>query len=375
MEVSIPVIHTEFGRFFLPGPTEVRREILEAMLGPMMGHRTPEMEALMDRIQPGLRHAFCTERPVYVAPSSGTGMMEMAVRSVGQRRALCLVNGAFSERFARIADQAGLEVERIDIEWGAAHTPEMVEDAMARGDFDTVTVCHSETSTGVLNPIREIAEVVHRHGAMVCVDTVSSQAGAPVETDAWELDFVATGSQKAFALPPGLAFGVARPAVLERAAANPRRGLYFDVLEYERNLEKSQTPNTPAVSLMYAAAAQVQSILEEGIETRWARHAAMAERTYAWVDEMRDRGYALDVLAPAGYRSPTVTCITVPEGVLATEVCGGLRARGYVIAPGYGKELESMIRIGHMGDHTIGGLDALLDVLTEVLGEVMATHG
>jgi predicted phosphoserine aminotransferase len=375
MEVSIPMIHTEFGRFFLPGPTEVRREVLEAMLGPMMGHRTAEMEALMERIQPGLKHAFRTERPVYVAPSSGTGMMEMAVRSVGQRRALCLVNGAFSERFARIADLSGLEVTRLEVEWGDAHTPGMVDDAMAGGDFDTVTVCHSETSTGVLNPIREIARVAHDHGAMVCVDTVSSLAGAPVETDAWELDFVATGSQKSFALPPGLAFGVARPAVLERAAANPQRGLYFDILEYERNLEKSQTPNTPAVSLMYAAAAQMTAILEEGIENRWERHRLMAERTYEWVDEMRGDGFQLGILAPDGYRSPTVTCVTMPEGLVGSDVCGAMRAQGYVIAPGYGKARDDMIRIGHMGDHTVAELNALLEVLAGVLREVVAAHG
>jgi predicted phosphoserine aminotransferase len=374
MEVSIPLIHTEFGRFFLPGPTEVRREVLEAMLGPMMGHRTRSMEALMDQIQPGLRHAFRTERPVYVAPSSGTGMMEMAVRSVGQRRALCLVNGAFSERFAKIADQSGLEVERLEVGWGDPHTPEMVERSLARGDFDTVTVCHSETSTGVLNPIREIAAAAHRHGAMVCVDTVSSMAGAPVETDAWELDFVATGSQKSFALPPGLAFGVAQPAVLERAAANPRRGLYFDVLEYERNLEKSQTPNTPAVSLMYAAATQMSAILEEGIESRWDRHRRMAERTYQWVEETRARGHDVGILAPAGYRSPTVTCVTMPNGRGATDICAALNARGYTIAPGYGAMKDRMIRIGHMGDHTVAELEELLDVLTDVVSEVLPGH-
>jgi predicted phosphoserine aminotransferase len=365
----------EFGRFFLPGPTEVRREVLEAMLGPMMGHRTPEMEALMERIQPGLRHAFRTERPVYVAPASGTGMMEMAVRSVGQRRALCLVNGAFSERFARIADLADLEVERIEVEWGDYHDPAAVEDVLGGGDFDTLVVCHSETSTGVLNPIRELAEVAHRHGAMICVDTVSSLAGAPVETDAWGLDFVATGSQKSFALPPGLAFGVATPAVLERAAANPRRGLYFDALEYERNLEKSQTPNTPAVSLMYAAAVQMEAILEEGIENRWERHRLMAERTYQWVDEMRADGLPVGILAPEGYRSPTVTCVTLPAELRGSEVCGAVQAQGYVIAPGYGKAKDDMVRIGHMGDHTLSELDALLEILTRVLREAMAPHG
>jgi predicted phosphoserine aminotransferase len=368
-------MRTEFGRFFLPGPTEVRREILEAMLGPMMGHRTAEMEALMERIQPGLRQVFRTARPVYVAPTSGTGMMEMAVRSVAQRRVLSLVNGAFSERFALIADQCGLEVKRLEVKWGEHHSPALLDGALEGAEFDTVTVCHSETSTGVLNPIRELAEVAHRHGAMICVDTVSSMAGAPVATDAWELDFVATGSQKAFALPPGLAFGSALEPVLERAAANPRRGLYFDVLEYERNLAKSQTPNTPAVSLMYAAAAQMEAILEEGVEARLRRHADMAERTYAWVEDMRSRGFELGVLAPADYRSPTVTCITVPDGIRGSDVCGAVRARGFVVAPGYGKARDAMIRIGHMGDHSVAGLDALLDVLTDVFQEALAAHG
>ena len=364
-----------FGRFFLPGPTEVRPRILKAMVGPMMGHRTPDMEALMERIQPGLQHAFRTTRPVYVAPSSGTGMMEMAIRNVARRRVLSLVNGAFSERFATIAEACGLEVERLEVEWGLAHSPDQLDDALRRGDFDTVTICHSETSTGVLNPIRDLTDVAHRHGAMVCVDTVSSMAGAPVETDAWGIDFVATGSQKAFALPPGLGFGCAQPAVLERAMENSARGYYYDALAFERNLEKSQTPNTPAISLMYAAAVQMEAILAEGIENRWRRHAAMAERTWSWVDEMRAGGIELNVLAPPDRRSPTVTCITVPERLPATNVCGALRARGWVIAPGYGPARNDMIRIGHMGDHTLTELDALLAALAEVLSESMASHG
>ncbi len=365
----------EFGRFFLPGPTEVRREVLEAMLGPMMGHRTPEMEALMERLQPGLKDVFRTRRPVYVAPCSGTGMMEMAVRNTARRRVLSLVNGAFSGRFATIAEQSGFETTRLEVDFGRNHTPEMLDDALAAGDFDTVTICHSETSTGVLNPIRELTAAAHRHGAMACVDTVSSMAGAPVETDEWEIDFVVTGSQKAFALPPGLGFGVAQPAVLERAAQSPTRGLYFDVLEFERNLEKSQTPNTPAVSLMYAAAVQVEAIREEGIENRWARHRAMAERTYTWVEELRGRGVEVGILAPEGYRSPTVTCVTMPPGVNAPDICSAMRARGYVIATGYGPAKNDMIRIGHMGDHAIGELDSLLDVLSELFEEVLAAHG
>jgi predicted phosphoserine aminotransferase len=356
-----------FGRFFLPGPTEVRPEVLEAMVGPMMGHRTPEAEELMRRIQPGLRHVFRTRRPVYLAPSSGTGMMEMAIRNVARRRVLSLVNGAFSERFARIAERCGLEVDRLSVDWGANHSPDRLEDAMADRDYDTVTICHSETSTGVLNPVAELTAVAHGRGAMVCVDTVSSMGGAPFETDDWGVDAVVTGAQKALALPPGLGFAVVQEPVLERAAANPTRGLYFDALAFEKNLERDQAPNTPAISLMYAAALQMEAILEEGIDARWARHRAMAERTYRWVEERRDAGVPLGIFAPDGYRSPTVTCVTLPPELRGTAVCAAMRGRGFVIAPGYGSRKDDMVRIGHMGDHTIDELDAVLDALADSL--------
>ncbi len=362
----------EFGRFFLPGPTEVRWEILEAMVAPMMGHRTPEAEALMERIQPGLRHVFRTERPVYLAPSSGTGMMEMAIRNASEARVLSLVNGAFSDRFARIGEACGRTVDRVEVEWGEHHTPQMLADALAAGDYDTVTICHSETSTGVLNPIGELAEVAHAHGAVVLVDTVSSMGGAPVETDDWAIDFVVSSAQKAMALPPGLGFAAVQEHILERAREIPGRGLYYDVLAFEKNLAKLQAPNTPAISLMYAAAVQMEAILEEGIENRWARHQAMAERTYAWVDGMRDDGLDLGILAPPGFRSPTVTGVTLPDGVSGLDVVAKLRARGWVVAPGYGKLKPTMIRIGHMGDHTVAELDGLLDVLTGVMKETAA---
>ncbi len=364
-----------FGRFFLPGPTEVRPEVLEAMLAPMTGHRTPEMEALMERIQPGLQQAFGTRRPVYVAPSSGTGMMEMAIRNVATRRVLSLVNGAFSERFAKIAEQCGIPVDRVAVDWGENHTPMLLAAALDEGDYDAVTVCHSETSTGVLNPVAELAEVTRAHDVMLCVDTVSSMAGAPFHTDEWGVDFVVTGSQKAFALPPGLGFAVASERALERARSNPSRGYYFDALAYEKNLEKNQTPNTPAISLLYAAAVQMEAIVEEGIDARWARHRAMAERTYAWVDERRAEGLELGILAPAGYRSPTVTCVTLPPDIQGSAICAAMRAQGFVIASGYGRMKDDMVRIGHMGDHSLEELDVLLETLQGVLREVGVAHG
>lgn len=359
---------SSFGRFFLPGPTEVRPEILAAQVRPMLGHRGKGIQELIGAVQPVLQDLFRTERPVYISSSSATGLMEAAVRNAARRRVLALVNGAFAERFHRIALACGLQADALEVPWGEPNTPQMLEDALRRGDYDAVTVVHSETSTGVLNPIEALAAVAHAAGDVVLlVDSVSGVGGARVEADAWGLDFVLTGSQKALALPPGLAFGVAQETVLQRAEAKPARGIYFDLLEFERNIRKQQTPNTPAVSLLYALAAQLQRIGAETMEARWARHEAMARHTWAWVDAMRDRGVALEVLAPEGYRSPTLTCIRLPEPWTGPQVCAALGERGYTVAPGYGKLKEPMIRIGHMGDHTVQELDALLGALEEVL--------
>lgn len=357
-----------FGRFFLPGPTEVRPELLKAMMQPMIGHRVREMEELMQRIQPGLKSIFKTERPVYVAASSATGFMEGALRNGVRRRVLCLVNGAFSKRFYNIAVATGLDADPLECEWGDVNTANALHMTLRRGIYDAVTVVHSETSTGVLNPIRDLVEVTKAAGDVVLlVDSVSSMGGTHIETDKWGLDFILAGSQKCLALPPGLAFGVAQPNILERAKTKTDRGIYFDFIEFEKNLQKNQTPNTPAVSLMYALEAQLDAIKEETLERRCARHTAMAKRTYEWVDEMNERGVKLGVLAPAGFRSPTVTCITLPAGLAGTRIAADAKARGFVIATGYGKLKDSTFRIGHMGDHTVDELEELLAVLQDVL--------
>jgi aspartate aminotransferase-like enzyme len=359
-----------FGTFFLPGPTEVRREVLAAMMQPMIGHRVVEMEDLMGRIQPRLKAVFQTERPVYVSASSATGLMEGALRNGARRRVLSLVNGAFSERFFQIARATGLEADSLEVKWGTAHTAEMLENALARGIYDAVTVAHSETSTGVLNPIEELAAVTQRAGDVVLlVDSVSALAGADCRTDEWGIDLVLTGSQKALALPPGLAFCAAQRHILDRALSKNDRGIYFDFHEFERNILKNQTPNTPAVSLLYALDAQLQRIEAEGLQARFDRHLEMAARVYEWVDDMREnRGVDIHVLAPEDYRSPTVTCITVPEGWSGPKVAAGVQERGFTIATGYGAMREATFRIGHMGDHTMNRLERLLDVIADVFG-------
>lgn len=357
-----------FGRFFLPGPTELRPEVLEAMMRPMIGHRGRGMEQLYAQLQPPLRRLFRTERQVYIASSSATGLMEGAVRNGARHRVLALVNGAFSERFRKIAVACGLEADELRVELGQPNLPEQLTDALRQKAYDAVTVVHSETSTGVLNPIAELALVAHAAGDIaILVDSVTGIAGTPVETDAWGLDVVLTGSQKALALPPGLALGVASERVLERARQQPHRGVYFDFLEFEKYGAQNQTPNTPSVSLLYALAVQLERIDAETVEGRWERHLAMARRTWRWVDEMNDRGLALGILAPEGYRSPTVSCITLPDGHSGPAVTSELKQRGFTIATGYGPLKDSSIRIGHMGDHTVGELEELLAELARVL--------
>ncbi|MHC4729138.1 MAG: pyridoxal-phosphate-dependent aminotransferase family protein [Planctomycetota bacterium] len=312
----------DFGRYFVPGPSEVHPDVLQAMARPVVYHRTPEARELLDRVQP-----------------------------------VTLVNGAFSERFARIAAACGHDVERCEKPWGAVHAPA----DLAIDGHQAVTVVHSETSTGALQPLAELARAAD---VPLLVDSVSGAGGVPVEMDARGLAYVCTGAQKALALPPGLGFAAASERLLELAAGADRRGLYLDLLEYEAKAP----PFTPAISLLYALDAQLQRIAREGLAARFARHQRMAERTWAWVASARERlGVGLEVLAPEGFRSPTVTCIRLPAPLTGPEVVRRLRERGYSVAAGYGRLKETSFRIGHMGEQTTETLEGLLAACDEAL--------
>jgi aspartate aminotransferase-like enzyme len=364
---------TDFGRFFLPGPTEVRREVLEAMARPVIGHRGSEMSRILAECDPVLRDLFRTSRPVYVASSSATGLMEASVRNGVRAKALSLVNGAFSKRFRDLVRDCGREVETYEVAPGQCPDPDQVFERLRAGGFDAVTVVHSETATGVLAPLFEISEAVRRaeretgEEVLVLADGVTSVGGAIVESEAWALDFVLTGSQKAMALPPGLAFGTASARMMAKAATLAGRGHYFDLLEFDEFWKKHQTPTTPAISLIYALAEQCRHIAAEGVDARAGRHRAMAERCWEWVTEKGPK-WGMSLFAPEGCRSPTVTCIGVDGPVPAPEVVGRLKAKGWTIGGGYGPLKERTIRIGHMGDHTVDELEALLATLEEVLG-------
>jgi aspartate aminotransferase-like enzyme len=353
-----------FGRFFLPGPTEVHPEVLQAMLRPMIGHRSGAMENLLTGIAPGLARLFRTSGPVLVGTASATGFMELAVRNGVRRRALSLVNGAFSERFARLVTACGKECVRLDVPLGCAIEADMLRDALRRTPVDAVTLVHSETSTGVLQDAAGLAAVAHEFDdVLVLVDAVTSLAGSPVEPDAWGLDFTFTGSQKALALPPGLALGVASERMRRRAPTLPGRGAYFDLPSFEEATRRSQPTNTPAISLFYALELQLARIERAGgVERRWEQHDAMRRRVEAWSTE-----HGLALLPAEGRRSWTVSCLKVPAGKTAADLVGSVKRQGWTIGAGYGALKDSTIRIGHMGDHSVATLDELLAVLEPAL--------
>jgi len=353
-----------FGRFFLPGPTDIHPDVLAAMQRPMIGHRSGAMEKLLAGIAPRLASLARTKEPVLVGTASATGFMEMAVRNGVRRRALSLVNGAFSDRFARLVGACGKECIRLDVPLGCAVEPDMLRDALKRTPVDAVTVVHSETSTGVLQDVAALASVVREFDdVLVLVDAVTSLAGSPVEPDRWGLDFTFTGSQKALALPPGLALGVASERMRQRAKTLPGRGQYFDLVSFEEATRKSQPTNTPAISLLYALEVQLGRIEREGgVEARWQRHDAMRRRVEEW-----SASGGIAYLPADGRRSWTVSCLKVPEGKTAQDVVAPLKQQGWTIGSGYGALKDSTIRIGHMGDHTVEGLGDLLDLIQRTL--------
>ena len=368
--MTMPLL--DHGTFFFPGPTEVRAEVLNAMTRPMVAHRGAVFEDLFGRLQVALQDIFGTSRPVYISSSSATGLMEAGVRCAPAGRILSIVNGAFSARFAAIVSACARESDVLDVTWGATVDLDRLAERLKSTRYAAVTVVHSETSTGALTDVRAVTRLAHEHGAVCLVDSVTGIGAAELRFDEWGLDYALTGSQKALALPPGLAFAAASSAFIDSARQQAGRGLYFDLVEFDAYALKNQTPNTPAIPLFFAADVQLPAIAAETMTARWARHASMAERTYAWVDQLAERhGDALRVLAAAGHRSPSVTSIMLPATLTASVVLKAVKELGFTIGSGYGKNKETSVRIGHMGDHTLAGLNRCLAACDRAFDAVM----
>lgn len=347
---------------FVPGPVDVDPEILNAQTQPMLPHRSPEFEALFQRAKEKAQQLFYTQGSLLLFASSGTGLQEAAVRNLARESVLSCVNGAFGSRWYDVALTNGIQADKLEVTWGQAITPEQIVSRLRNNPYEIITLVHNETSTGVRNPIEEIATAVRavNPNTLLCIDAVSSLGGTKIESDAWGLDMVLTSSQKCLALPPGLALGAVSQRAMARAEQVPNRGWYFDLLRMEKHSLKDSTPATPAISLIYALDAQLDRILSEGLEKRFARHAAMAERVQSWALE---RGFGL--FAQDGFRSHTVTTVMNRLELDIPDLNRFLLKRGIRIANGYGVLKNVTFRIAHMGETQVEDINTLLTAIDE----------
>ena len=353
-------------KLFIPGPVEVSPDVLEAMATPMIGHRTKEYADLHEKVSHGLQKMLNAETPVFLSTSSAFGVMEGAIRNLVQKRCASFANGAFANKWYDVALRCGLEADQISVDWGKPITPELVDAVLATGKYDAMTLVHNETSTGVMSPLEEIAEVMKRYPEVsFIVDTVSSMSAVPIDVLALKTDVCLAGVQKAFGLPPGLAVFSVSERALRKAETTQGRGYYFDFVEFEKNAAKNNTPSTPCLSQIFALAHQLEKMFSEGLEKRYERHRRMAEATREWV---RAQGFSL--FPEEGYCSMTLTCAR-NDGRTDLEKLKKMAAgRGYALDNGYGKIKNETFRIAHMGDFTMEDMWDLFGLLEELLPQV-----
>ena len=352
-------------KLFIPGPIDCRPEVLEKLAQPMIGHRTKECTEIGQRIMANMQKIWKTKNVVVISTTSGSGLMESAIKCCTAKRAACFSVGSFGDRWHKMAVTNGVEADIFRSEEGKCTTPEMVEEALATGKYDLITVTHNETSSGVMNPVGEIAKVVAKYPDVVfCVDSVSSAGGADIPVDEWGIDICITSTQKCLGVPPGLSLASVSEKAYNRAKTVPNRGLYLDIVSiYDMMAEKAQYPSTPALSLMYALDWQLDQIVNvEGIENRYARHIEMAEYIRAWAKKH------FGLVADEAHLSNTLTVIKKPENVDIADLNKKLGELGLTVAPGYGKLKASSFRISHMGDYTMEDMKLVTSSIEKVLG-------
>ncbi len=352
-----------YRKLFIPGPTHVRDEILQAQAAPMIGHRASEYSDLQAEVTPKLQRLLYTKQRVYLYASSSSGAMEGSVRQASTKRILNTVCGAFSKRWHQMTADNGVPCDKLEVEMGQAITPDLVDSALSQDDYDAITLVHNETSTGIMNPIQELAEMIHAKypDVLILVDAVSGMAGAKIEFDAWGLDVCLAGVQKCFALPPGLTVCAVSDRARERALQVPNRGHYFAYDQMDKKYEAHQTPATPAISLIQALNKQMDDIFAEGLENRWARHIKMAEIVRAWA-----RNH-FGLYADERYLSNTVTNIENTRGISVAGLNDELAKRGAMLSNGYGPLKEKCFRIAHMGDIQVADIEWLLGEINDIL--------
>ena len=350
-------------KLFIPGPVEVREDVLQKMATPMIGHRTKDASALQRGISEKMQKLMYTNNAILLSTTSGSGLMEGAVRSCTTKRAAMFSVGAFGDRWHKMATSNGVPADLFSSEPGKPTTPQMVDDALATGQYDLVTITHNETSTGVMNPVEEIAEVLRKYPEVVwCMDTVSSLGGTKIDVDSLGVDICITSTQKCLGLPPGMAICSFSEKAIAAAKKVEFRGTYLDLLELYNYVQKKdhQYPSTPSLSHMFALDYQLDRILEEGIENRFARHLEMAKIVRAWAKE----NYAL--FPDEEYASNTLTTVKNTKGISVSDLNKKLGEHGYMISNGYGDLKEVTFRIAHMADATVQEIHELLALIDKL---------
>ena len=351
-------------KLLIPGPTEVSQEILREQTHPLIGHRDSAFSELYSGIKSKITTFF--ELPDDCKPtvttSSGTLWFDIVGRSIVRNKALACVNGAFSERFGKTIRACGKKADFIEVDWGKAVKPEMIAEKLDTREYDTLTICHNESSTGVRNPIHEIGKLLRKDypEVILAIDSISAMAGDKTLPTEIGCDIIFASSQKCFALPPGLAVALVNNRALERAKEIPNRGSYTNldtIFEFEK---KHQTPFTPNIPLLYALNKRMNLLLEETYDRVYQRHKDMAEHTQKWAKKHF-------ILFPeSGYESITVTCIQNTSGKSVRELKRRLSEKGFTISNGYGKLKEKTFRIGHMGEWNIAGIKQVLTIIDEI---------
>jgi aspartate aminotransferase-like enzyme len=353
-------------KLLIPGPTEVSQEILREQIHPLIGHRSKEFSELYGGITGKLSKFF--ELPADYKPttttSSGTLWFDIVGRSIVKKKALCCVNGAFSQRFGEILRACGKQADWIEVEWGKVAKPDQVAEKLETGEYDTLTMCHNESSTGARSPVAEVGKLIRKNypDVIFAVDSVSSMAGDKTLPQEMGVDILFASTQKCFALPPGLAIALVNDRALERAKEQPNRGGYTDLVEIFEFEKKHQTPYTPNVSLLYALDKRLDLMLQETYNRIYQRHKDMAELTRRWAKKH------FEMFPEKGYESITVSCIKNTLGKNVKELNQKLAERGFEISNGYGSLAEKTFRIGHMGEWTVAGIKEVLAVIDEIWG-------
>jgi aspartate aminotransferase-like enzyme len=351
-------------KLFIPGPVEISEKTWAAFRRPMIGHRGEAFRALYRSIHPRLQDLFGTKQPVFLSTSSAWGVMEAAIRNLVSRRVLNCMCGAFSDKWLDVSRRCEKNAEPLQVDWGQHIGPDALDEKLATGNFDAVTLIHNETSTGVMNPLKEICAVAEKYPDVVLiVDSVSSFSAVPIPMDELGIDVLLTGSQKALALPPGFSIFSVSEKAFARAEQQQDRGYYFDFLEFKKNQEDDMTPTTPSIGHIHALESKLDDIFAEGLTNRYERHARTNALVHDWV-----RNRAFDFFAEDGYRSKTLTCVKNTRGIAVPQLARDLREKHHlVIDPGYGEIKGQTFRLSNMGDETEETVVHLLNCLDDVL--------